>query len=50
MHNLSNAKATSPLKWIVVRIEVADTGYGIRQKDMIESRLFCMLCSVVFVS
>jgi hypothetical protein len=50
MHNLSNAKATSPLEWIVVRIEVADTGYGIRHKDMVESRLFCTLYFVVSIS
>lgn len=29
-----------PLEWIVVRIEVTDTGYGIRQKDMVHSKLF----------
>ncbi|KAL4251564.1 hypothetical protein ABKN59_006690 [Abortiporus biennis] len=30
----------APLEWIVVRIEVTDTGYGIRPKDMIQSKLF----------
>ena len=30
-----------PLEWIVVRIEVSDTGCGIRRKDMVQSKLFC---------
>lgn len=30
-----------PLEWIVVRIEVTDTGCGIRQKDMAQTKLFC---------
>lgn len=30
-----------PLEWIVVRIEVTDTGCGIRPKDMVQSKLFC---------
>ncbi|KZT19596.1 hypothetical protein NEOLEDRAFT_1158991 [Neolentinus lepideus HHB14362 ss-1] len=29
-----------PLDWIVVRIEVRDTGYGIPPKEMVESKLF----------
>ncbi|KAH9930211.1 uncharacterized protein B0H18DRAFT_1116910 [Fomitopsis serialis] len=29
-----------PTEWIVVRIEVTDTGYGIRPKDMVQSKLF----------
>ncbi|KAI0091448.1 hypothetical protein BDY19DRAFT_983786 [Irpex rosettiformis] len=29
-----------PLEWIVVRIEVTDTGCGIRQKDMAQTKLF----------
>ena len=41
MHNLNNAKSSSSVEWIVVRIEVTDTGYGIRPKDLVESRLFC---------
>ncbi|GBE86745.1 hypothetical protein SCP_0906260 [Sparassis crispa] len=39
-HNMFNSKPASPLEWIVVRIEVSDTGYGIRPKDMVESKLF----------
>lgn len=31
----------SPLEWIVVRIEVSDTGCGIRPRDMAQSKLFC---------
>ena len=27
--------------WIVVRIEVTDTGYGIPPKEMVQSKLFC---------
>ena len=29
--------------WIVVRIEVTDTGYGIPRKEMVQSNLFCTL-------
>ncbi|THH30116.1 hypothetical protein EUX98_g4100 [Antrodiella citrinella] len=29
-----------PLEWIVVRIEISDTGYGIRSRDMVQSKLF----------
>lgn len=29
--------------WIVVRIEVMDTGYGIPPKEMVQSKLFCEL-------
>jgi osomolarity two-component system sensor histidine kinase SLN1 len=37
-----------PLDWIAVRIEVTDTGCGIRRRDMIESKLFCMhSCSLL---
>lgn len=35
-----NGSGVKQLDWIVVRIEVTDTGYGIRQKDMIQSKLF----------
>ena len=38
-HNKQHA--TSPLEYIIVRIEVADTGYGIRPQDMVEGKLFC---------
>ena len=30
-----------PLEWIVVRIEVTDTGCGIHPRDMVQSKLFC---------
>lgn len=40
-HNLRHSKPRSPLEWIVVRIEVTDTGCGIRPKDMAQSKLFC---------
>jgi hypothetical protein len=29
--------------WIVVRIEVTDTGFGIPPKEMVQSKLFCAL-------
>lgn len=35
-----NSKLGPPLEWIVVRIEVTDTGCGIRSKDMAQSKLF----------
>ena len=40
-HNVMHAKPAPPLEWIVVRIEVSDTGCGIRPKDMVQSKLFC---------
>jgi signal transduction histidine kinase len=40
-HNLHHSKPSSQLERIVVRIEVSDTGHGIRPKDMAESKLFC---------
>lgn len=40
-HNTLHAKPAPPLEWIVVRIEVTDTGCGIRPKDMVQSKLFC---------
>lgn len=39
-HNMHSV-SLSRLEWIVVRIEVSDTGCGIRQKDMVDSKLFC---------
>ena len=33
--------ATSPLEYIIVRIEVTDTGCGIKPEDMVQSKLFC---------
>ncbi|KAI0726397.1 hybrid sensor histidine kinase [Fomitopsis betulina] len=38
-HNKTLSK-TLALEWIVVRIEVTDTGYGIRPSDMVQSKLF----------
>ena len=38
-HNLHNS---TPPEWIVVRIEVTDTGYGIPPKEMKQSKLFSM--------
>ena len=40
-HNTIHSKPPPPLEWIVVRIEVTDTGCGIRRKDMVQSKLFC---------
>ncbi len=37
-HNRSHAP---PRDWIVVRIEVTDTGCGIPPKEMFQSKLFC---------
>lgn len=39
-HNMQHDKARPPLEYIVVRIEVTDTGVGIRPRDMAESKLF----------
>jgi signal transduction histidine kinase len=39
-HNLHHSKPRTALEWIVVRIEVTDTGCGIRPKDMAQSKLF----------
>ncbi|KAI0628055.1 hypothetical protein C8Q77DRAFT_1245956 [Trametes polyzona] len=39
-HNVMHSKPMPPLEWIVVRIEVTDTGCGIRPKDMVQSKLF----------
>ncbi|CCM01334.1 uncharacterized protein FIBRA_03383 [Fibroporia radiculosa] len=38
-HNTIHSKPP-PVEWIVVRIEVTDTGYGIRPQDMVQSKLF----------
>jgi hypothetical protein len=37
LHDLSQ----SPLEWIVARIEVTDTGCGIKPEDMVHCKLFC---------
>ena len=43
-HNVLHAKPAPPMEWIVVRIEVSDTGYGIRPQDMVQGKLFCESC------
>lgn len=47
-HDVLHSKPP-PLEWIVVRIEVTDTGCGIRQKDMAQTKLFCE-CIFVFAT
>lgn len=44
-HNDFHSKPP-PLEWIVVRIEVTDTGCGIRPKDMVQSKLFCKRATI----
>lgn len=39
-HNATHG-GHKPLDTIVVRIEVSDTGYGIRKKDIEKGKLFC---------
>ncbi len=39
-HNATHG-AYKPLDTVVVRIEVSDTGYGIRKKDIEKGKLFC---------
>ena len=39
-HNIEHGKPSAPLECIVVRIEVSDTGCGIKPQDMIQSKLF----------
>lgn len=39
-HNQDHGR---PQEWVVVRIEVEDTGSGIKAKDMVQSKLFCKL-------
>jgi osomolarity two-component system, sensor histidine kinase SLN1 len=39
-HDVLYSKPT-PIEWVVVRIEVTDTGCGIRPKDMVQTKLFC---------
>lgn len=45
-HNMQHA--TSPLEYIIVRIEVTDTGCGIKQEDMVQSKLFCKYLHCMF--
>ena len=39
-HNLRHSSC-SPVDTIAVRIEITDTGFGIRQKDLVKGKLFC---------
>jgi osomolarity two-component system sensor histidine kinase SLN1 len=39
-HDIEHGKPGAPMDWIVVRIEVSDTGYGIKRSDMARSKLF----------
>lgn len=40
-HDKQQDNPSSSLEWIAVRIEVTDTGYGIKAQDMAQSKLFC---------
>jgi Histidine kinase-, DNA gyrase B-, and HSP90-like ATPase len=41
-HNFNTRGDKGPPEAIVVRIEISDTGYGIRAKEMASHKLFCM--------
>ena len=45
-HDKQQGKPSSSLEWIAVRIEVTDTGYGIKAQDMAQSKLFCKCIGV----
>ena len=45
-HDKQQDKPPSSLEWIAVRIEVTDTGYGIKAQDMSQSKLFCKYIGV----
>jgi osomolarity two-component system, sensor histidine kinase SLN1 len=45
-HDKQQDKPSSLLEWIAVRIEVTDTGYGIKAQDMAQSKLFCKYIGV----
>lgn len=45
--DLHNRRHAPRRDWIVVRVEVTDTGCGIPPKEMVESKLFCALCFVL---
>ena len=40
LHNKTDSSPSRPTERIVIRIEVEDTGVGIRRKDMVDNRLF----------
>jgi len=46
-HNMQHDKPSNSLEWIAVRIEVTDTGYGIKRQDMVQSKLFCEYIGVL---
>lgn len=46
-HDKQQDKPPSLLEWIAVRIEVTDTGYGIKAQDMAQSKLFCKYIGVL---
>jgi osomolarity two-component system sensor histidine kinase SLN1 len=48
--DLHNQRHEPRRDWIVVRVEVADTGCGIPSKEMVESKLFCALLFVLWHS
>lgn len=50
-HDIQHGKPPASVEVIVVRIEVSDTGYGIKAQDMAQSKLFCacFLCVSVGV-
>lgn len=45
-HDKQQPEPLSSLEWIAVRIEVTDTGYGIKAEDMTQSKLFCKYTGV----
>lgn len=45
-HDKQQGKPLSSLEWIAVRIEVIDTGYGIKAQDIAQSKLFCKYTGV----
>ena len=46
-HDMQQDKPSSSLEWIAVRIEVTDTGYGIKAQDMCQGKLFCEYIDVL---
>lgn len=40
-HDMQHGKPSNSLEWITVRIEVTDTGCGIKAQEMSQSKLFC---------
>jgi osomolarity two-component system sensor histidine kinase SLN1 len=46
-HDKQQDKPSNSLEWIAVRIEVTDTGYGIKAQDMAQSKLFCKYIGIL---